>query len=63
MCGAENIDVKTASTNGEMIEHNWIIIPPTSLYDDLYRCSRCGEEWLESYDDPSTVKPKFGCER
>lgn len=42
-------------------KHDWIIIPPTSLYDTLYKCSNCGIGHMESMDDPSSEKPKYGC--
>jgi len=40
--------------------HYWVCIDP-GMYDDLYQCTRCGEQHMESADNISSTCPVSGC--
>ena len=42
-------------------KHNWEVVPPTGMYDDLYRCTICQAENMESIDNGDSKNPEFGC--
>lgn len=42
-------------------KHNWEVVPPVGMYDDLYRCTICPAENMESIDNPDSKNPEFGC--
>lgn len=44
-------------------EHQWKEVPPTSMYDTLYECTKCGKQHFESLDDPDSYLPKAGTEK
>jgi len=44
-------------------EHQWKVVPPTSMYDTLYECSQCGQRHFESLDNPDSYLPKTGTEK
>lgn len=45
----------------DFIPHIWVVVPPISLYDTLYRCVMCGKTHMESIDNQETTKPENGC--
>jgi hypothetical protein len=44
-------------------EHQWKVVPPTSMYDTLYECSQCGQRHFESLDNPDSYLPISGTEK
>lgn len=42
-------------------KHNWEIVLPVGEYDNLYRCTICPAENMESSDNPDSHNPEFGC--
>lgn len=45
----------------EGYRHDWKVVPPIGMYDDLYRCRTCGQENMESIDNPESTNPVYGC--
>jgi len=41
--------------------HNWEVVPPISMYDELYHCTICNASNMESIDNPASTNPEFGC--
>lgn len=41
-------------------KHNWQRVGGAGMWDTLYKCDTCGEEFMESMDS-SASKPVFGC--
>ena len=41
--------------------HNWEIVPPTGMYDNLYNCTTCNASNMTSIDNPDSDNPEYGC--
>ncbi len=52
---------KTKTKKSSNCRHNWEIMDPVSLYDNIYRCSRCNEARMVSIDNPKSAVPIYGC--
>lgn len=42
-------------------EHDWELHGSPGMFEQGYRCIRCGALWMESIDNPHSKKPKYGC--
>jgi len=41
--------------------HNWEVVPPIGMYDNLHNCTICNASNMESIDNPDSSNPEFGC--
>ena len=57
----KNHDASERPIDLSVMPHIWVVVPPVSPYDNLYRCVLCGETHMESVDNPETMKPETGC--
>ncbi len=41
--------------------HNWELVLPTGMYDNLHHCTICNSSNMESIDNTSSINPEYGC--
>jgi hypothetical protein len=44
----------------DLAKHDWAFVPPVSMYESLYKCTKCKNQFMESADSGKS-KPEFGC--